>query len=388
MFVKTESNLMYISNKIEELITQKSSGVLKVSYQGKLSLNIYLYSGRLQYIVDEKHRVRRWQRSIKRNCPNWKVLEMWPENEPWEYELLAQGISQKELTLTQVKAVINGVAKECLFEVCQQEKIDLFWEPLERQRSALAYCLTLSSAEIHPLLGDVEQIKIQCDRMGFKEINPSLSPIKNQNLDSIKLPVSSRYFEGNFTLWDISQQSKMSLTKLISELNPLLKKKAISLKELPDLPSKHKKTQQKITQSSPQKAINKINTQSNKGRKKSLIACIDDSPVVGFNLKQILNPMGYDVLTIQEPMAGFGELIKHQPELILLDLNMPNANGYSVCKFLRETPIFNKTPIIILTSQDTMIDRTRAKLAGATDFLAKPPEAAVLLQMLNNLLLH
>ncbi|MDJ0845534.1 response regulator [Crocosphaera sp.] len=55
---------------------------------------------------------------------------------------------------------------------------------------------------------------------------------------------------------------------------------------------------------------------------------------------------------------------------------------------MRETPIFNKTPIIILTSQDTMIDRTRAKLAGATDFLAKPSEAAVLLQMLNNLLLH
>ena len=98
--------------------------------------------------------------------------------------------------------------------------------------------------------------------------------------------------------------------------------------------------------------------------------------------------MGYDVLTIQEPMAGFGELIKHQPDLILLDLHMPNANGYSVCKFLRETPVFNKTPIIILTSQDTMIDRTRAKLAGATDFIAKPPEANVLLQMLNNLLLN
>ena len=98
--------------------------------------------------------------------------------------------------------------------------------------------------------------------------------------------------------------------------------------------------------------------------------------------------MGYDVLTIQEPMAGFGELTKHQPDLILLDLHMPNANGYSVCKFLRETPVFNKTPIIILTSQDTMIDRTRAKLAGATDFIAKPPEANVLLQMLNNLLLN
>ncbi|MGK7956823.1 MAG: response regulator [Crocosphaera sp.] len=388
MFAKTESNLMYITNKIEELITQKSSGVLQVSHQSKLLVEIHFYSGRLQYIVDKKHRVRRWQRSIKGSCSNWQAPEIWPENEPWEYELLAQGISKKELTLTQVKGIINEVAKECLFEVCQYDNIEMSWEVLERRRSALAYCLTLSSAEIHPLLSDVEKIKVQCFQMGFNQIDPSLSPVKTENLDSIKPPVSSRYFDGGFTLWDISQQSKMLLTKLIDELKPLIDNKKIILKKLPDLPSAHKKVRQSPRQVSPPKSTPKIGFKSNQGKKKSLIACIDDSAVVGFNLKQILSPMGYDVLTIQEPMTGFGELIKHKPDLILLDLNMPNANGYSVCKFLRETPIFNKIPIIILTSQDTMIDRTRAKLAGATDFIPKPPEAAVLLQMLNNLLLN
>ena len=387
MSVKTASNLIFIASKIEGLINQKSSGILKLTHQGKLLVNIYIYSGRLQYIVDEQHRIRRWQRLIKRTCPNWKIPEMWPENEPWEYEILANGISKKELSLNQVKAVIAGVAKECLFEICQQDKIDMTWEVLERQRSALAYCLTLSSAEIHPLLGDVEQMKIKYDRVGCSQINPSMSPIKNEKLDSIKLPVNPRYFDGNFTLWDISQQVKISLTKLVSDLNVLIENQVISLNELPDLASLHKRIQSKTAQTSPQKT-NTINPQPSRQKKKTLIACIDDSAVVGFNLKQILSPMGYDVLTIQEPMAGFGELIKHQPDLILLDLHMPNANGYSVCKFLRETPVFNKTPIIILTSQDTMIDRTRAKLAGATDFIAKPPEAKVLLQMLNNLLLN
>ncbi len=74
--------------------------------------------------------------------------------------------------------------------------------------------------------------------------------------------------------------------------------------------------------------------------------------------------------------------MKHLPDLILLDLNMPNDNGYSVCKFLRESEAFSKTPIVILTSQDTAIDRTRAKLVGATDFIAKPPEPKKLLQMI------
>ena len=85
-------------------------------------------------------------------------------------------------------------------------------------------------------------------------------------------------------------------------------------------------------------------------------------------------------------MAGFGTLIEHKPDLILLDLNMPNANGYSVCKFLRETPVFGKTPIIILTAQDNVIDRTRAKLAGANDFISKPPEPQALIKLLHSYL--
>jgi two-component system, chemotaxis family, response regulator PixG len=81
-------------------------------------------------------------------------------------------------------------------------------------------------------------------------------------------------------------------------------------------------------------------------------------------------------------MAGFALLIEQKPDLILLDLNMPNANGYSICKFLRETPVFGKTPIIILTAQDSSIDRTRAKLVGANDFISKPPGTQALIDLI------
>jgi len=115
--------------------------------------------------------------------------------------------------------------------------------------------------------------------------------------------------------------------------------------------------------------------------KTSLIACIDDSPVLTLTLRKILIPNGYQVLSIPEPMRGFSQLIEHKPDLILLDLLLPNADGYSICKFLRETPVFKKTPIIILTAKNTSIDRTRAQLVGATGFLAKPPQAQELLEM-------
>jgi chemotaxis family two-component system response regulator PixG len=87
-------------------------------------------------------------------------------------------------------------------------------------------------------------------------------------------------------------------------------------------------------------------------------------------------------------MRGFSQLIEHKPDLILLDLHLPNADGYSICKFLRETSAFKKTPIIILTAKNTQIDRFRAKQAGATDFLGKPPQPTELVQMLQKYLMQ
>ncbi|MEL7315628.1 MAG: response regulator, partial [Cyanobacteria bacterium J06559_3] len=115
---------------------------------------------------------------------------------------------------------------------------------------------------------------------------------------------------------------------------------------------------------------------------KSTIACIEDSPVLSHRLKRILATAGYHTLLIHEPMRGFSELIEHRPDLILLDLMLPNADGYSVCKFLRDTPVFEKTPIVILTGQNSPIDRTRARLAGANEFLTKPPQSEKLLAII------
>ncbi|MBE9069543.1 response regulator, partial [Leptolyngbya cf. ectocarpi LEGE 11479] len=113
-----------------------------------------------------------------------------------------------------------------------------------------------------------------------------------------------------------------------------------------------------------------------------LIACIDDSPVLAHSLKKILSTGGYRTLIIQEPMQGFSQLIEHMPSLILLDVMLPHADGYSICRFLRDTPVFKHTPIIILTGRSKPVDRARASMAGATEFLVKPPEPKELLTMI------
>jgi chemotaxis family two-component system response regulator PixG len=79
-------------------------------------------------------------------------------------------------------------------------------------------------------------------------------------------------------------------------------------------------------------------------------------------------------------------LLEKKPDLIFLDLVMPNTNGYELCSFLRKTSQFQDVPIVILTGHDGVVDRVRAKLAGSTDFISKPPEEEKVLQILQKYL--
>jgi chemotaxis family two-component system response regulator PixG len=103
-------------------------------------------------------------------------------------------------------------------------------------------------------------------------------------------------------------------------------------------------------------------------------------------LKCIIEPLGYEVLGITEPLQSVSTLLQRKPDLIFLDLIMPNTNGYELCTFLRKTTTFQEIPIVILTGRDGMIDRVRAKMAGSSDFLSKPPDPAKVLQILRKFL--
>nr|WP_277879933.1 response regulator [Leptolyngbya sp. FACHB-36] len=103
-----------------------------------------------------------------------------------------------------------------------------------------------------------------------------------------------------------------------------------------------------------------------------LIAYVDDYKVDGQTMNQILTNMGYRFIHIQDPLQALPLLLEHKPKLVFLDLVMPIVNGYEACAQIRRVSRFKDTPIIILTSNDGIVDRVRAKIVGSTGFLSKP----------------
>jgi DNA-binding response OmpR family regulator len=102
------------------------------------------------------------------------------------------------------------------------------------------------------------------------------------------------------------------------------------------------------------------------------ILIVDDEPeaveLIDFNLKQA----GFDVLTASDGAEALKKARSTSPNLIILDLMLPEIDGLEVCKMLRRDPATSAIPIIMLTAKAAEIDRVLGLELGADDYITKP----------------
>ncbi len=119
------------------------------------------------------------------------------------------------------------------------------------------------------------------------------------------------------------------------------------------------------------------------GDHRPVVACIDDSKTVQRNVRLILETSGYQVMGLTEPARAIAALARQKPDLVLMDITMPEVDGYELCRMLRQSDQLKDVPIVMLTGRDGLIDRIRARMVGATDYLTKPFTPQELLTLAN-----
>ncbi|KZL50932.1 response regulator [Nodularia spumigena] len=126
------------------------------------------------------------------------------------------------------------------------------------------------------------------------------------------------------------------------------------------------------------------NSQNSQPGKQRLytIACIDDSQTVLNSIKLFLDSNKFLVVTINDPVKALMQILRSKPDLILLDVEMPNLDGYELCSLLRRHSAFKDTPIIMVTGRTGFIDKAKAKIVRSSGYLTKPFTQAELLKML------
>ncbi len=116
------------------------------------------------------------------------------------------------------------------------------------------------------------------------------------------------------------------------------------------------------------------------------ILIVDDEPDILDFLSYNLRREGFEVFTANSGQEGLDIALKTRPQLIILDIMMPEMDGVEVCRRLRANPDFDKTTITFLTARDEDVSQINALDVGGDDYITKPIKPQVFISRINALL--
>lgn len=102
------------------------------------------------------------------------------------------------------------------------------------------------------------------------------------------------------------------------------------------------------------------------------VLIVDDSGTIRKAAVAILSKEGFTVATAEDGFSAFSKIVDFKPNIIFLDIMMPRLDGYQVCSVIKSNPQFKNTPVLMLSSKDSVFDKARGKIAGSEYFMTKP----------------
>ena len=377
-----DTDNLAVYSLVEQLL-----GYGRKQFTGKLELHsvkdykwsIYYCHGRLVWASGGVHNHRRWQRlmgqyklQIDFNKISFRTAD---EIMLWDYQVLVILMKRLVLSREQITPIIEGFVQEVLFDIIQcaaNEKITYYCDFEDEITPVIA----LIHAE--HAINQAHKEWLTWRKAGIADFSPNLAPwIKRpsqlkEEASELTYKTLITILDGRRSLRELSTWMKKDLLNLVQSLMAYYHRGMVGLVEVQDIESPvasfslnaARNEQTKLSESSsPQKKLNLM--------ARPLIACVDDSNQVCATIEQIVTGFGFGFLGIRDSINVLPLLVELKPEMIILDLVMPIVGGYELCTQIRRIPEFKDTPILILTSNDTLFDRLRSKFVGATAFISK-----------------
>ncbi|MDV3349999.1 response regulator [Leptothoe sp. ISB3NOV94-8A] len=330
-----------------------------------------------------------------------ELLNIEPENtqsiQYFDYQIICYLIDQKYLELWQAQELIEQLTREAIESFLSLSggavriERELFEIPIFTRLDPKA---TIEDCQariktwklLRPLITSPHQRPYIVSQDTFFNTNnsDSISPRLKSKLGNILRGYSIRHIAA------ILQQDELDVAKF---LHPYIENQSILLRA-PESPfdrltGLEKPLAKKAQGIDPIKGINSnrspyLSSNSHKKQKsRPVIACVDDSPNTLDQIERFLGEENFSVFKFIEPIKATFQLKRLKPDIILLDLTMPTISGYELCRMLRRLPGFEDIPVVMVTGKKGIINKTRAKLVGATDYLEKPFNRASLLDVIS-----
>jgi DNA-binding response OmpR family regulator len=115
------------------------------------------------------------------------------------------------------------------------------------------------------------------------------------------------------------------------------------------------------------------------------VLVVDDDPVVIRLVKELLKSQGYQVESARDGIDAMVMVKKEKPDLIVLDIMMPELNGYDVLRTLKFTDEYKEIPVLLLTAREQELDKRIGEMMGI-DYLQKPVNREAFIEKINKAL--
>ncbi len=374
---------------LSQLLNSKSSGCLELNNRN-IYWKIYLQKGNLKYIDCSVQLLEQLEYHLHYLGFEKSVvaLKQWSasdlslssslEDRKAASDIYSQAISwliiEKHLTLSQATKLIQRITKEALQHCIWIDKCISNWHkgyfiPQWIEATVgnfpllnLSDCLSLEQSRLKQWQSCSEKLLSVHQRPYFvSDWEKKELPLFGL-LDSPALKQLSKIVNGRVSVLQLSLLLKKDELDVAQILSPYIDEKIIYLRnakpafhQLPTIPH-----------------LENSSHQSSSIAKIYKIVCIDDSPTILKEIKRFLEGETFKVIIIDDPTQAGAKIFTINPDLILLDINMPRINGYELCKLLKKSGKCDRTPIIMVTGNNGLIDKARARIVGASDYLTKP----------------
>lgn len=308
---------------------------------------VYFGQGVINYATSLVANAERTSYLISRSYPN--LTQTFPKSINDEYDFLASFWLSGQISVQEVRKIIYSLTQEVLIHCLASPPVKLEFESVEALDPVF---ISASPKEIAaPIRPQVlswlklrEGVQSPLNRVGVEDINKFNEAIAKDS-DLYKLKPLGKSLTQFPTLYALGEEFNVkNLLSLAQRLDPLVQEGQVQVKAY---------------------------EQSETKKEAPVVACIDDSQTVQKNVKLTLETAGYEVLSITDPSHALSALARKKPALILMDITMP-VSGYELSRLLRQSESLAEVPIIMLTGRDGVVDRVRARMVGASEYITKP----------------
>lgn len=335
---------------LQSLVEKEASGKLVIQNPLDTSIHwrVYLGNGRIHYAGSGIGCAERFNYLFGRYLPNRKSTLPPEMNDDYQY--LCNLWQTGQFSFQEVRAVLAKFTQEALIEIVSQNKAFCYFENTVGLEHLLLY-LNLKKImlpvenkvrwwwQLRNQIASPFQRPLVTDRPKLMELIKGELGEKNPSLRNL-----IHFLDDQVCLYELASQMEMTTLNLAILLNSLIQEGAIAMGPY-ILP-----------------------TQDNR----PIVACIDDSPSIQRVVKFTLESSGYQVISIKESLKALTSLLNPKPDLILMDINMPDIDGYQLCSLCRKSSVLSDIPIIMLTGRDGILDRVKAKMVGSVGYISKP----------------